>query len=83
MTGGGKASASQPWVKSMALNYSGSLKNRGLENSLVVQQSGLSDFTAKAPGSIPGQGINFAGHMTRSEKKRESRFNLSVSSFEI
>ena len=62
----------------MALNYSGSLKNRGLENSLVVQQSGLSDFTAKGPGSIPGQGFNFARHMTRSEKK-ESQGLTSLS----
>ena len=70
MTGGSKASASQPWVKSVALNYSSSLKNRGLENSLVVQQLGLSDFTAKGPGSIPGQGTKFCKALDTVRKKR-------------
>ena len=41
-------------------------------DSLVVQWLGFHAFTAKGPGSIPGQGTNIlqASQMTKKKKKK-------------
>lgn len=45
------------------------LRKGGLETSWPVQWLGLCAFTAKGPGSIPGQGYKIS---TAKEKKKES-----------
>ena len=52
-------------------------KNRKWRNSLVVQSLGLCAFTAKGPGSIPGQGTKMSQARQCSQKKEKKKWNSS------
>ena len=48
----------------------GSLRNGVSQKSLVAQRLGFPTFTAKGPGSIPGQGTKIRQAMWYSKKRK-------------